>query len=145
MADDGGLGVLEELYGMAASPHHPRRTAICTKFIVKRAKRGGATSLRLISAIAKFGLRNSIREGYIDCIPALLPYYRALGFERTAPQFLHAENGPSIPMKVDLDRHGRKLAVGYQTRGFVGLFLKATAIKAKDALFGAPSATDTSR
>lgn len=136
LASDGELGVLEELYGMRTSAHHPRRTAICTKFIVKKAKRGGATSLRLISAVAKFGLRNSVREGFIDCIPALLPYYRALGFVATGPAFFHRENGPSLPMKLDLERHGKKLATQYRRSGFVQLVVKATAIRMYDACFG---------
>ncbi|MFN8059292.1 MAG: cyclic nucleotide-binding domain-containing protein [Vicinamibacterales bacterium] len=143
LATDGPLGLLEDLYGMRASAHHPRRTAVCTKFIVKKAKRGGATSLKLIAAVAKFGLRNSIREGYIDCIPALLPYYKALGFVQTGPQFLHRENGPSRPMKLDLDRHGKKLATKYESGGVGGLFLKATLIRLRDAVLGERSPTES--
>ena len=95
------------------------------------------------AAVAKFGLRNSIREGYIDCIPALLPYYKALGFVQTGPQFLHRENGPSRPMKLDLDRHGKKLATKYESGGVGGLFLKATLIRLRDAVLGERSPTES--
>ena len=45
MRRDGPLGLLEELYGMAQSPHHPEGTAICTKFIVKKSHRFRAVLL----------------------------------------------------------------------------------------------------
>jgi len=134
LAAEGPLGILEELYGMAQSSHHPRRTGICTKFIVKRAKRGGPASLKLIGAVVKYGLRNSVREGYIDCIPALLPYYKALGFTITAPPFVHRENGTSHPMVLDLARHGRTLATPFGTRQYLQLFARAKAIKLIDRL-----------
>jgi CRP-like cAMP-binding protein len=134
LASEGPLGVLEELYGMRGSPHHPRRTGICTKFIVRRARRGGPASLKLIAAVVKYGLRNSVREGYIDCIPALLPYYKALGFTITAPPFVHRENGTSHPMVLDLARHGRTLATPFGTRQYLQLFARAKAIKLIDRL-----------
>ena len=40
-AADGPLGILEDLYGMKVSRHHPHATGICTKFIVRKSKRGG--------------------------------------------------------------------------------------------------------
>ena len=49
---------------MRASKHHPEATAVCTKFIVTKAKRGSPTSLKLISAVARYGLRNSVKETY---------------------------------------------------------------------------------
>jgi CRP-like cAMP-binding protein len=134
LASEGPLGILEDLYGMRASAHHPRRTGICTKFIVRKAKRGGPASLKLIAAAVKYGLRNSVREGYIDCIPALLPYYKALGFTVTAPPFVHRENGTSHPMVLDLARHGRTLATPFGTRQYLQLFARAKAIKLIDRL-----------
>lgn len=136
LAAEGPLGILEELYGMRRSSHHPRRTGICTKFIVKRAKRGSPASLKLIAAVVKYGLRNSIKEGYIDCIPALLPYYKALGFAITAPAFVHRENGTSHPMKLDLARHGKTLARPFGTRQYLQLFARAKAIKFIDRFRG---------
>ena len=136
LAGEGSLGVLEELYGMRGSPHHPRRTGICTKFIVKKAKRGGPASLKLIAAVVKYGLRNSVKQGFIDCIPPLLPYYKALGFVPTAPPFLHRENGTSYPMVLDLARHGRTLAAPFGARQYLQLFARAKAIKLIDRLRG---------
>ncbi len=136
LAAEGPLGILEELYGMRGSPHHPRRTGICTKFIVKRARRGSPAALKLIAAVVKYGLRNSVREGYIDCIPALLPYYKALGFRLTAPPFVHRENGNSHPMVLDLARHGRTLATPFGTRHYLQLFARAKAIKLIDRFRG---------
>jgi hypothetical protein len=100
---------LEELYGMRASPHHPEATAICTKFIVKKSKRGGLAAMKLISAMVRYGLRNGVKECYVDSIPALLPYYKAIGFTASGPKFLHPENGPSFPMMLDVAKHGGRL------------------------------------
>jgi predicted GNAT family N-acyltransferase len=133
-ASDGSLGVLEELYGMKTSRQHPAHTAACTKFIVKKSKRGGSTSLKLIAALARYGVRLDIRECYIDCIPALLPYYRALGFRLAGPQFLHRENGPSHPMMLDLVKHGGRLSREPGLRSYVGLIARAHAIKWVDRL-----------
>ena len=84
---DTELGAMEELYGMRRSPHHPEATSICTKFIVRKSKRGGAAE-ELIAAMVRYGIRNWIKECYIDCIPALLPYYKALGFKIAGQKFI---------------------------------------------------------
>jgi CRP-like cAMP-binding protein len=136
LASEGPLGILEELYGMRGSPHHPRRTGICTKFIVRKARRGSPASLKLIAAVVKYGLRNSVNQGFIDCIPPLLPYYKALGFRPTAPPFLHRENGTSYPMVLDLARHGRLLAAPFGPGQYLRLFVRAKAIKLIDRLRG---------
>jgi predicted GNAT family N-acyltransferase len=135
-SDESALGVIEELYGMKASPRHPAETAICTKFIVKRSKRGGPAALKLISAMVRFGLRKNVKECYIDCIPALLPYYKALGFEVAGPPFFHRENGPSHPMRIDLVKHGPRLSRDAGLRDYLSLFLKAKAISWLDRLRG---------
>jgi len=57
-----------------------------------------------MAALARYGVRHNLKECYIDCIPALLPYYKALGFRITGQRFLHHENGPSHPMMIDLER-----------------------------------------
>jgi CRP-like cAMP-binding protein len=109
LSSEGSLGVLEELYGMATSPHHPKATSVCTKLIVKKPKRTSRAAFKLIAAMVRFGRRYDIAECYIDCVPALLTFYQALGFSLSAPQFFHRENGPSHPMMVDLVKHGKKL------------------------------------
>ena len=67
-------------------------------------------------------------ECYIDCIPALLPYYKALGFKAAGAKFFHREKGPSYPMVIDLVKHarlGRELAA----HEYLGLYVKAKVIK----------------
>jgi predicted GNAT family N-acyltransferase len=125
---DQELGATEELYGMKASKYHPDATAICTKFIVKKTERGGTTAMKLIAAAVRYGLHRA-RECYIDCIPALLPYYRAIGFTVTGPQFVHRENGFSIPMKLDLAKHGERLSREAGMSDYMRLYLKAKAFK----------------
>ncbi len=77
---EGSLGALEGLYGMSTSAHHPGHTEICTKFIVKRAHRGGRTAMQLVSKATQYGMRHDGKECYIDCVPKLVHYYRAMGF-----------------------------------------------------------------
>ncbi|MGE3840900.1 MAG: cyclic nucleotide-binding domain-containing protein [Vicinamibacterales bacterium] len=129
LAADGPLGALEDLYGMRRSPHHPAHTAICTKFIVRPAKRGGPTAFTLIAAVVQAGLRHGVCECFIDCIPGLLPYYKAMGFSETGPAFMHRENGPSVPMYLDLSRHGRRLSRGAGPRTYARLLLLGTFYK----------------
>jgi CRP-like cAMP-binding protein/predicted GNAT family N-acyltransferase len=133
---EGSLGILEELYGMGASPHHPKATGICTKFIVKKSKRGSPASIKLISAVVRYGIRNGIKECYIDCVPALLPYYKAIGFTITRQKFFHLENGPSHPMLLDLAKHGERLSHEGGVRGYLTLIMKAQAIKWIDRVRG---------
>jgi len=109
LACEGDLGILEELYGMLASAHHPARTSICTKFIIKKSHRGGAVTMTLLAALAQYAIRNDIRECFIDCIPALLHYYRSMGFKHAGEKFLHHENGPSFPMRIDVVKHAGRL------------------------------------
>ncbi len=106
---NGGLGILEELYGMNRSQQHPARTAICTKFIVKESKRTGVAAMHLIIAVARFGMRHNVLECYIDCIEKLKPQYESVGFRTAGPAFFHYENGPSWPMMLDVAQHGERL------------------------------------
>jgi hypothetical protein len=132
LAAEGSLGLLEELYGMRNSPRHPAATAICTKFVVTKEKRGGPAALRLIAAMVRFGLRHGVEECYIDSIPALIHYYKALGFKVTGEAFFHRENGPSFPMALDVTRHGSRLSRDFTPRGYLRFYLTAQAIKLWD-------------
>jgi len=134
VSSEGPLGVLEELYGMKASPFHPSATGICTKFIVKKAKRGSPAATKLISAVVRFGLQNSIKECYGDCIPSLLHYYKALGFVVSGPKFFHEENGPSLPLRLDVVKHGEKLSQDRGVRDDFKLYVKAQAIRLFDKI-----------
>jgi N-acyl-L-homoserine lactone synthetase len=133
---DGPLGIFEELYGMRTSPRHPEQTAICTKFVVKKSKRGSLASIKLISAMVRYGLLNHVRECYIDCIPALLPYYKAIGFKIVGEKFFHRENGPSYPMMLNLAAHGERLSQEAGVREYLSLIVKAQAIRLIDGLRG---------
>lgn len=133
-AKEGALGALEGLYGMNGSASHPESTAICTKFIVKRAHRGGRTAMELVSHIAQYGLRHEMKECFIDCVPKLVHYYRAMGFKVAAETFFHPENGPSLPMRLDLVKHGEELAGDIGIRRMVTFYLKAKAMKLAEGL-----------
>jgi hypothetical protein len=95
---------------MAASPHHPAATGVCTKFIVRKAHRRGPASFRLMSTGIEMAQRFGIRHCFIDCIPQLLPFYKALGFASSGPAFLHRENGRSFPLMLDIDRYAKRIS-----------------------------------
>jgi CRP-like cAMP-binding protein len=133
-ADAGPLGILEDLYGMKDSVHHPRATAICTKFVISKSKRGGPAALKLIAAIVSYGLRRHIRECYMDCIPSLLPYYKAMGFVPSGQRFFHRENGPSDPMRLDLKKHGKRLTGEMGFPSYLALFTRAQLIKVRSKI-----------
>jgi len=126
---EGSVGYLEELYGMTLSSKHPVATAICTKFAIKRENRGGPAAMGLIAAMVRFGLRHNVEECYIDCIPPLLHYYRAIGFKISGPEFFHREHGLSYPMVVDVTRRGRTLSEGLKPSGYLQLYIVAQAFK----------------
>ncbi|PLX35511.1 MAG: hypothetical protein C0605_09730 [Hyphomicrobiales bacterium] len=126
---DGPLGIIESLYCMQDSEMHPHATGISNKFIVKRSERGGPAAIKLVAGLARFARRHDIRECYMDCVPQLLHYYRALGFKVAGPEFMHAENGPSIPLKIDLLRYNDRLCAEMNERRKITLFVKAAALK----------------
>jgi len=139
---EGSLGSLEGLYGMSDSSHHPGHTGICTKFIVKRAHRKGRTAMQLVSQATQFGLRHGMKECYIDCVPKLVHYYRAMGFKPSGKQFFHPENGPSLPMNLDLVRYGNELVGDIGIQRMVKFYVKAKAMKIADSLAGGSSGRD---
>jgi predicted GNAT family N-acyltransferase len=110
LPSEGSLGALEDLYGMRTSPCYPAAASVCTKFVVKKAKRGGVTALSLISAMVRYGMRRNVRECYADSVPPLLHYYQAIGFEICGCKFIHPENGPSYPLRLDLSKYGQRFS-----------------------------------
>ncbi|MFZ1813193.1 MAG: GNAT family N-acetyltransferase [Rhizobiaceae bacterium] len=122
-ASEGKLGLYEGLYGMRASPLHPHATSITTKFVVKKGFRGGTLGMRMVAAIIRLAEQVGIAESYIDCVPRLLPYYQAIGFKRSAPDFLHPENGLSIPMRIDLNRYSGALGADPTRLRMLNLYL----------------------
>jgi predicted GNAT family N-acyltransferase len=132
---EGSVGLLEHVYGMAQSPHHPDRTAVCTKFIVKRSKRKSPAACMLICATARHCTQNGKKELYIDCIPALVPYYKAIGFKIAAESFYHRENGPSYPMVIT-DKYKDRWIRDFGPRQYLLLYAKAKVIKWVGAVRG---------
>jgi CRP-like cAMP-binding protein len=131
-ADLGPLGILDELYGMNKSVHHPRATAVCTKFVVRKSRRGGQTAFKLIAAVVRYGLQRKVKECYIDCIPSLLPYYQAMGFVSCARRFLHRENGPSDPLRLDLEKYGKRLTIEMGLASFAAFLIRSQFHKLKN-------------
>jgi CRP-like cAMP-binding protein len=126
---EGDLGHLEDVYGMRQSPFHPEASGICTKFVVRKSSRGSRAATRLISAMVGLGLRTGVKACYIDSIPDLLPYYRALGFTPSGRAFFHRENGLSHPLVLDLTIHGAKLAEETGARAYLKAFVEAQAAR----------------
>lgn len=124
-AAHGPLGILEELYGMTKSAHHPRATAVCTKFVVKKSRRGGPTAFKLIAAVVRYGLQRQVKECYVDCIPSLLPYYQAMGFVPCGQRFLHRENGPSDPLVLDIEKYGERLTTEIGPLSLAAFFVRS--------------------
>ncbi len=124
LSREGDLGILESLYGMTASPHHPDQTCIFTKFIIRRSHRGGAVTMALFKAVFDYLFRQHLQECYIDCIPALLPYYKAVGFRNAGASFLHPENGPSYPMTLRAE-DARKLVTGWTPLRMLRIYIRA--------------------
>ncbi len=135
-AAEGSLGILEGLYGMDSSSYHPQDSGICTKFVVKRSQRGGPAAMKLVSDATRYGLRCNKKVCFIDTIPSLQHYYRAMGFKVASEVFFHSENGPSVPMKVDLQQHGKQLCGDAGVSYMLKLFVKAKAYKWADKLRG---------
>jgi predicted GNAT family N-acyltransferase len=124
LCSEGSVGIYEELYGMKSSAYHPQGTAVITKFIVSKAHRGGSASIKLIAAFVRFGVRNSVKEAFIDSVPALLPYYKAIGFSPGSEPFLHQENGLSHPLVLDVVKHGKRLSDERRAFGHIRAGLK---------------------
>jgi len=126
---EGPLGMFEELYGMAESPFHPAESCVCTKFIVARGERGGSVAMELLGTICRYSRDKNISVAFIDCIPALLHYYRSLGFRPVGKKFMHYENGPSFPMMIDMVRHGPRLGGKQGPLQMAQIFVKAKGFK----------------
>ncbi len=90
--------------------------------------------MRLIAAMVRLGRQYDMKECYADCIPALLHYYKAIGFSVSADKFIHRENGLSYPLRLDLVRHGAKLSRDATLIDYAHLFLKAKALKWGEAI-----------
>lgn len=124
---EGPLGSLEKLYGMEDSEFHPKATSVTTKFIVARELRRSPLAMKLISHASQYGLNYGVIESYIDCVPKLSHYYRAMGFTQSEKPFLHPENGPSTPMRINLEKKAKTLIGDVGLRRMIAFYAKAKA------------------
>jgi hypothetical protein len=80
--------------------------------------------MALFEAVVDYLFRHRLKECYIDCIPALLPYYKAMGFTNAGATFLHPENGPSYPMTLRAE-DARKLVTGWTPLRMLRIYIRA--------------------
>lgn len=133
---EGEIGSLEQLYGMHRSEHHPQATSVTTKFIVVREMRRSPVAMQLISYASQYGLNFGVIESFIDCVPKLSHYYRAMGFAPAEKPFLHPENGPSIPMRINLEKNAKTLIGDVGLSRMITFYAKAKAYKIAGHLRG---------
>ncbi len=106
---DGAMGILPQLYGLDTSGFAPDDSAIITRYAIRDSHRGGFTYLRLFSAIGSLVYSSDVNAIFIDCVPKLSRFFAKVGFERAAPDFVHYENGLSVPMVLDLEAYFDRL------------------------------------
>jgi len=133
---EGPLGSLEKLYGMDRSQYHPQATSVTTKYMVARELRRSPVAMQLVSYASQYGLNYGVIESFIDCVPKLIPYYRAMGFKKAEEPFLHPENGPSLPMRINLKEKAGSLIGPVGLRRMITFYAKAKAYKLSGALRG---------
>jgi len=84
-------------------------------------------------------MQRQLKECYIDCIPSLLPYYKAMGFVPCGQRFLHRENGPSDPLMLDVVKYGKRLNVEMGPLSLMAFLIRSQTHKLKDRLSGSSS------
>ena len=112
LARDGDLTNLPDLYGMETSPHHPQRTCVITKYAIREKWRGGTTYMRIFGSMGTYLANVDVAEIFIDCVPKLARFYATMGFRQTAEEFMHYENGLSVPMSLDLKSYTERMPFG---------------------------------
>ena len=108
---DGGLGMLPEIYGMARSEHFPENASVITKYAIRERYRGGSTYIALFGAMATCFVQAGVKEIYIDCVPPLARFYATMGFTQCAEEFMHYENGLSVPMVLDVVDYTQRMSI----------------------------------
>lgn len=116
LARDGELAGAPELYGMARSPHHPDKTCVITKYAIRERWRGGTTYMRIFGAMATFLATSRMNEIYIDCVPKLARFYATMGFRQCEAEFVHYENGLSVPMVLDILAYAARMPLDERRR-----------------------------
>ena len=129
---EGSLGVLEELYGMRQSPNYPRATSVCTKFIVRKSRRGGMAATRLISAVVRFGVERGVRDCYIDCDPHPPPLLRGARLQAGRPRILPPGERALPPDGARCRPARRRLATEGGARDYLRVFVRAQVVRLAD-------------
>lgn len=109
MGRDGDLGILPDLYGMGHTTFSITDSAIITKYAIREAYRGGSAYIRLFAAVGTYVHASGADAIFIDCVPKLARFYATMGFTRTADDFMHYENGLSVPMVLDLADYQKRM------------------------------------
>ncbi len=116
LARHGELGVLPEIYGMAKSSRHPATTSVITKYAIRESWRGGSAYMRLFGAIATLIDNAGVEEIFIDCNPTLARFYSTMGFRQCEAEFMHYENGLSVPMVLDIPDYRARMPLAERQR-----------------------------
>jgi hypothetical protein len=77
----------------------------------------------------RYGVERGVKECYVDCVPRLVPYYKAMGFVPAGRRFMHRENGPSDPLKLDVVKYGKRLSGEMSLPAYLGIVAKAQLIR----------------
>ena len=99
---DGSAGPYEALYGLAhLAPSARRVTAITTRLMVERNRRGTVLASMLATALFGIGHARGVEADFIDCNAHLVPFFARLGY-REAGMIEHPEYGLVTLMRLDL-------------------------------------------
>lgn len=112
----GSLGMLPDIYGMAKTPYYPETGSVITKYAILADYRGGPTYMRLFGAIATFIEQSDTHAIFIDCVPPLARFYATIGFEQCEKEFMHYENGLSVPMVLDVAAYRERMPLAERMR-----------------------------
>ncbi len=95
--------VLTQLYGMDQSGDGAKEWAFVSRIAIRDLPDAPDTLTQLVAAGRLALEETEAHVAFVDCPPSVIRVFEASGFVRSAPDFLHAENGISTPMKLILD------------------------------------------
>jgi GNAT superfamily N-acetyltransferase len=102
VAADGGLGLYEDLYGLATLTADERAvTSITTRLMIDRRCRRTALGVRLATALYARGLERGITTDFIDCNEHLIAFFEHLGY-RKVRVIRHPDYGHVMLMRLDV-------------------------------------------
>lgn len=97
------LKMMPALLGLSHTPFSADDSAFVTATALREAHRSDLLFAKLFTALTTFAQASGAKAVFANCPPELQPLYVAHGFTRTAPDFVHAEMGLSVPMVRALD------------------------------------------